>query len=255
MSEIQWIVVLGVGIMGYGIVQVCVMVGYDTYLMDVSLEVVVCGAEWICKNLDKGIVRGKVTEVERDVVLVCFRSLGDVCVVVVDVDLIIEVVLENMEFKKWIVREVAGAVFEYCIVGTNILLLSVIEIVVVVLYSEAVVGLYFFNFVYIMKLFEVVRVEQIFFEMLVMVKVVGARLGKELIVVFDFVGFVISRLGLILGLEAMWMLEVGVVSAVEIDKVMEFGYWYLMGLLKLIDLVGLDVWFVIVDYFFWEVGF
>jgi 3-hydroxybutyryl-CoA dehydrogenase len=111
-----------------------------------------------------------------------------------------------------------------------------------------VVGLHFFNPVHIMKLLEVVRGAETSGETLDASLEFARRIGKEPIVVTDTPGFASSRLGVVLGLEAMRMVEQGVASPADIDKAMELGYNHPMGPLRLTDLVGLDVRMNIADY-------
>jgi 3-hydroxybutyryl-CoA dehydrogenase len=114
--------------------------------------------------------------------------------------------------------------------------------------------MHFFNPVHIMKLVEVVRAEQTAPEAAGLALALARRMGKEPIDVKDSPGFASSRLGLVIGLEAMRMLESGVASAEDIDKAMVLGYGFPMGPLKLTDLVGLDVRLSIAEYLTKELG-
>jgi 3-hydroxybutyryl-CoA dehydrogenase len=111
-----------------------------------------------------------------------------------------------------------------------------------------VIGLHFFNPVHIMKLLEIVVAPGTAPEVLEAARAFGQRLGKETITVKDFPGFATSRLGLVIGLEAIRMVEQGVASAEDIDKAMTLGYGFPMGPLRLTDLVGLDVRLHIAEY-------
>src|SRR5438105_4435583 len=104
-----------------------------------------------------------------------------------------------------------------------------------------VIGLHFFNPVQVMKLLEIVQGERTDPMVVTACRAVGARLGKEVVVVRDAPGFATSRLGIALALEAMRMVEEGVASPEEIDTAMEKGYGHAMGPLRTTDLVGLDV--------------
>ena len=108
--------------------------------------------------------------------------------------------------------------------------------------------MHFFHPVHIMKLLEIVRASQTSDATLEVARQVGARMGKETILVRDSPGFASSRLGIALGLEAIRMVEEGVASPEDIDRAMELGYGYPMGPLKLGDLVGLDVRLAIAEY-------
>jgi 3-hydroxybutyryl-CoA dehydrogenase len=138
--------------------------------------------------------------------------------------------------------------------ATNTSSLSVARIAEAVPDPGRVVGMHFFNPVHIMKLVEVVRHDRAAQRHVDRVVEVARAMGKEPIVVRDSPGFASSRLGVVLGLEAMRMVEHGVASAEDIDKAMELGYGHPMGPLKVTDLVGLDVRLAIAEYLHRELG-
>ncbi len=115
-------------------------------------------------------------------------------------------------------------------------------------------GLHFFNPVHIMKLLEVVRAGELPRSRRWTLPCVAERIGKESIVVADTPGFASSRLGIVLGLEAMRMVEQEVALPADIDRAMELGYNHPMGPLRLTDLVGLDVRLGIAEYLHDELG-
>ena len=138
--------------------------------------------------------------------------------------------------------------------ASNTSSLSVTEIAAAAEDPSRVIGLHFFNPVPIMPLLEIVRAEQTAGEVVERCRALAERIGKSPIVVMDSPGFASSRLGLVIGLEAMRMLESQVASAADIDRAMELGYRHPMGPLKLTDLVGLDVRLAIADHLAKEVG-
>ena len=254
MSDVQRVVVLGAGTMGHGIAQVCAMAGFETHMTDITAEAASAGAERVRSNLKKGSARGKVSEELLAETMSRLTTSADAPGAAKNADLIIEAAPEMMEIKKRIAHDIVSCAPAHCIFASNTSSLSVTEIAAAAPHPAQVVGMHFFNPVHIMKLLEVVRAEQTSDETLAIVSDVGVRLGKELIVVSDSAGFATSRLGLIIGLEAMRMLESGVASAEEIDKAMELGYRHPMGPLRLTDLVGLDVRLAIAEHLFAEVG-
>jgi 3-hydroxybutyryl-CoA dehydrogenase len=130
----------------------------------------------------------------------------------------------------------------------------VTRIAAVTAHSQRVVGLHFFNPVHIMKLVEVVAGDRSSEEAVTAAMDLARRLGKEPIRVKDSPGFATSRLGVLVGLEAIRMLESGVASAADIDKAMTLGYGFPMGPLELTDLVGLDVRLSIAEHLEREIG-
>ena len=254
MTEIQSIAVLGAGTMGHGIAQVAAMSGLDTRLYDLNDEAVQTGLRRIEANLDKGVARGKVSDELRAATLSQVRGSTDLADAVGGVQMVIEAAPENMDLKKRIFGDLSALVAEDTILGTNTSSLSLTEIAAAATNPSRVIGMHFFNPVHIVKLLEIVRAEQTAPAVVDAVQQVGARMGREMIVVADSAGFATSRLGLILGLEAMRMVEQGVASAADIDRAMELGYRHPMGPLKLTDLVGLDVRLAIAEYLHRELG-
>ncbi|HME89956.1 MAG TPA: 3-hydroxyacyl-CoA dehydrogenase family protein [Myxococcaceae bacterium] len=246
MEQIKSIGVLGAGTMGHGIAQVAAQAGYRTLLYDVTPALAEAGLRRIAENLEKGIERGKVKPAEKDAALQRLTAVSQLASLA-GCGMIIEAIPEDLALKRAAFEELSklsGA----AILASNTSSLSVTKIAAAAAHPERVVGMHFFNPVHIMKLLEVVRAEQTSDAAAQAAREVGARMGKESIVVRDSPGFASSRLGVTLGLEAIRMVEEGVASAEDIDRAMELGYGYPMGPLKLGDLVGLDVRLAVAEY-------
>jgi 3-hydroxybutyryl-CoA dehydrogenase len=252
-ETIQTIAVIGAGTMGHGIAQVAAAAGFKVLLSDVDRESLARGVKAIEGNLAKGMKLGKLTEDDRDSTLQHIHGTTNLkeCAAA---DLIIEAAPEKLDLKKDILRQLESASDHPFIFASNTSSLSITEIAGSSKRPEAVIGMHFFNPVHIMRLLEIVVGEQTSTETVDTVTAVGRRLRKEPIVVKDVPGFASSRLGVVLGLEAMRMFEQGVASAQDIDTAMELGYNHPMGPLKLTDLVGLDVRLNIAEYLHRELG-
>lgn len=244
--------VVGAGTMGAGIAEVLAKAGLTVRLYDVDEERAQAGLTRLEASLDKAKSRGKISDEDAA------ATLGRVTATTAetgakDTDLIIEAAPENMDLKKQIFSRLSrftrGAVL-----ASNTSSLSVTEIAAAAEDPSRVIGLHFFNPVPIMPLLEIVRAEQTAGEVVERCRALAERIGKSPIVVMDSPGFASSRLGLVIGLEAMRMLESQVASAADIDRAMELGYRHPMGPLKLTDLVGLDVRLAIADHLAKEVG-
>jgi len=248
MSKIDKVAVIGAGTMGHGIAQVCAAAGSTVRLYDVSEEAAQAGVDRIRSNLAKGIDRGKVTEAGRDGVLSRVSPTTSLRDASTGADLVIEAAPEAMELKEKIFGEVASAAPEHAILASNTSSLSIARIAAAVSRPDRFVGMHFFNPVHIMALVEVVWGPETADEVTDAAVAYARRLGKEPIVVRDAPGFASSRLGVVLGMEAIRMVEQDVASPEDIDKAMELGYRHPMGPLKLTDLVGLDVRLGIAEY-------
>ncbi|HEX8362475.1 MAG TPA: 3-hydroxyacyl-CoA dehydrogenase family protein [Longimicrobium sp.] len=248
------VAVIGAGTMGHGIAQVCAMAGYSVALFDPMPGATERALGKIADNLQKGVERGKVAAEDASAAREHLRAAADLRDAVSSAGLMIEAVPETMELKESIFREAHEAAPAHAVLASNTSSLSVSRIAAATGRPERVVGLHFFNPVHIMKLLEVVRGSETSQETLDAALAFAARIGKEPIVVTDTPGFASSRLGVILGLEAMRMVEEGVASPQDIDRAMELGYNHPMGPLKLTDVVGLDVRLGIADYLHGELG-
>jgi 3-hydroxybutyryl-CoA dehydrogenase len=248
------VAVLGAGTMGHGIAQVAAQAGFPTTLHDVEERFTAAGLERIRANLEHGVQRGKVTDEEREAALARLGATTDLEAAVRDAALVIEAAPERLDVKRAIFGKVASAAPEDAVLGTNTSSLSVTEIAASTPCPERVIGLHFFNPPYVLRLLEIVRAQQTSDDTLARARAFGERMGREMIVVSDSPGFATSRLGLVIGLEAMRMLQEGVGTAEDIDRAMELGYRHPMGPLRLTDLVGLDVRLSIAEYLHAEIG-
>lgn len=244
--------VLGAGTMGAGIAEVLAKAGLQVQLFDLSDELTAAGRERIERSLSKAVEKGKIAESDAADARARIRYTSDEASTG-DADLVVEAAPENMELKKAIFGRL-GARNETAVLASNTSSLSVTEIAAATPNPSRVIGMHFFNPPPIMPLLEIVRAEQTDPALVDRVRALADRLGKSPIVVIDSPGFASSRLGLVLGLEAIRMLESGVASAEDIDRAMESGYRHPMGPLKLTDLVGLDVRLAIADHLAREVG-
>jgi len=235
------VAVIGAGTMGHGIAQVAAMAGHEAVLCDVDAAQLQRALARIEATLDKGVRLGKVAESARDGALARLTGAGTLNEAVQGAELVIEAVPEAMALKQRIFAEVEAAAPPAAILATNTSSLSVTEMGAGLDRPQRFLGLHFFNPVHIMALVEIVRGEHTDLRILNRCREFVVGLGKEPIVVADSPGFASSRLGIVLGLEAIRMVEAGVASAEDIDKAMVLGYRHPMGPLRLTDLVGLDV--------------
>ena len=240
--DINNVLVIGAGTMGHGIAHVAALAGCKTTLFDVDAAVVERGLASVKANLQKGVDRGKVSEAARDAALACLSAApADLAAAAAEADLVVEAVPERMELKRSIFGVLGQSAPAHAILATNTSSLPVADIAAASGRADRVIGMHFFNPVHVMKLLELVRTDTTSEEVVAAACAVGERFGKTVIVVKDSPGFATSRLGLVLGLEAIRMVEEGVASPQDIDTALELGSRHPMGPLKLTDLVGLDV--------------
>lgn len=244
----QTIAVVGAGTMGQGIAQVAATAGFTVFLHDASAGALQAALDGIRRRLESAVQKGKMSEEERDAAVVRIQPAPSLEAAVRRGDLVIEAVPEKLDLKVRVFRALDTAAPARALLATNTSSLSVGRIAAATRRPQNVLGMHFFNPVPAMPLVEVIRAERTAPATIEAALGVARRMGKEAIVVRDSPGFATSRLGVLLGLEAMRMLEEGVASPEDIDKAMTLGYRHPMGPLRLSDLVGLDVRLAIAEY-------
>src|SRR5436309_9889703 len=248
---IQKVGVIGCGLMGSGIAQVCAQAEFPTVVREVSMELVEKGLKGIEKNLARLVEKGAITEAAKSEVrgrLKGTTSIEDLK----SCDLIIEAIIEKLPSK----RELFSALDAICppaaIFASNTSSLTITEIATATKRPQRFVGLHFFNPVPVMKLVEVVRTiatEPAVYEEMV---VFGEKLGKIAVRAHDSTGFIVNRLLVPYLLDAISALEEGVGSIEDIDNSMKLGCGHPMGPLTLLDFVGLDTTYYIANIMFDE---
>jgi len=239
--EIRTVAVVGAGTMGAGIAQVCAQAGWQTRLFDAFPEALVRGMNAIEAFWDSGIERGKTTVEQKAKWSANLSSTGVLADAVDGADLVVEAVPELIELKQSMFQELEGLAPSHAILATNTSGLPISEIAAATGCPDRVIGMHFFNPVPLMRLLEIVRHDGVSDETTSAAESIGEAMGKTTILVRDVPGFATSRLGVVLGNEAIRMLADGVASASDIDTAMRLGYRHPMGPLELSDLVGLDV--------------
>jgi 3-hydroxybutyryl-CoA dehydrogenase len=239
MARINRVGVLGCGLMGSGIAQVCAQAGYETIVREVTDALAERGLQGIGRQLARLEEKGKMTGEERQAVwsrLDATADLGDLA----RCDLVIEAVVEDLELKNDLWRELDDLCGAETIFASNTSSLTIADMAAATSRPERMVGLHFFNPVPVMKLVEVVRTiatEAAVFEQAF---AFARSLGKEPIECRDNSGFVVNLLLVPYMMDAIRALEQGVASIEDIDKGMRLGTGYPMGPFALCDFVGID---------------
>ena len=239
--DVRKVAVIGAGTMGSGIAQVCAQTGWETRLYDAFSDSLDRGFSTINEFWKKGISRGKNSEDEVKSWSKNLHRLENLEDALEGVDLVIEAVPEKIDLKRSIFAQIERYAPEDAVLATNTSGLRISEIASATKCPERVVGMHFFNPVPLMELLEIIEHDLVSGETLEKAKEIGEAIGKTTIIVGDIPGFATSRLGVVLGNEAIRMLAEGVASASDIDTAMKLGYRHPMGPLELSDLVGLDV--------------
>lgn len=253
MTNIKTVGVLGAGLMGSGIAQVCAQSGFTTKSREVSDALCQRGKASIEKSFARAIEKskGKVTEADRDAAmsrLSFTTNLRDLA----DCDIVIEAVVEDIEVKNAMWKELDGLCPPHTIFASNTSSLTIAAMAAATTRPGQVVGLHFFNPVPVMKLVEVVRTVTTSDATFDTAYAFARQLGKEPIAAKDNSGFVVNLLLVPYLVDAINQLEHGVASVEDIDKGMMLGTGYPMGPFTLLDFVGLDTTYKIAEIMFDE---
>ena len=245
--------VIGGGRMGAGIAQVFATAGALVSLVERDRAAAAAARDRVAMGLLRAAEKGKLTE-SADAVLDRLVLVDDVTGLPADADLVVEAVPEDATLKIEVLAAVERAVGERTVLASNTSSLSIAGLAGGLHRPERLIGMHFFNPVPASMLVEVVVGPQTGDAVREATRSWVAGLGKTEVVVRDSPGFATSRLGVLLGLEAIRMLEEGITDAASIDRAMELGYRHPMGPLRSTDLVGLDVRLAIAEHLHRELG-
>lgn len=244
------ITVIGAGTMGNGIAHVFAMSGYKVALCDISADALKKALQTIEKNLDRMVVKEKITEAEKSATLERIKIETDLPVAVQHADLVVEAATENVDLKLSIFKSLDAHTKDDCILATNTSSISITKIAAVCKRPELVIGMHFMNPVPVMRLVEVIRAYQTSDEVCDKIMDLSVKLGKTPVEVNDYPGFVANRILMPMINEAITTLYEGVAGVEEIDTVMKLGMAHPMGPLQLADFIGLDVCLSILNVLF-----
>ncbi|MDH5401001.1 MAG: 3-hydroxyacyl-CoA dehydrogenase family protein [Candidatus Heimdallarchaeota archaeon] len=241
------VLIIGSGQMGSGIAQVCITAGFNTQLLDISEEIV--------QKAEKSIENRLLRLVEKNVfplqdvheILSRLSLSTDLSTALQHADIVIECVPEQLELKKEMIKKIQS-IKSTVIIASNTSSLSLEELSIESINPSLIIGMHWFNPPPIMELIEIVYSKFTSNDVIDIIWKLSMDLGKIPIKVKDSPGFATSRLGVLLGLEAIRMIEQDIASPEAIDKAMTLGYRHPMGPLELTDYVGLDTRLKIAEY-------
>lgn len=252
--DIQNICVLGAGLMGSGIAQVCAQAGFQVTMRDIEQKFIDGGMNTIRKNLSREVEKGKRTQENMDSILSRIKPTLDLKEAAGRADIVVEVIIEVMDVKKKVYRELEEIVLAHCLFFTNTSGLSITEMAAITKRPDRFIGTHFFNPVPVMRLLEIIRGYETSDKTLEIAKEWGQKIGKEVIVVKEAPAFAVNRILCIMLNEAFYTLDEGVASAEDIDKGMVLGCNHPIGPLALSDLVGNDTLLRVMEGLHRELG-
>ena len=240
--EIKQVTVLGAGLMGHGIAQICAQAGkYEVVMHDLDSRLISNGMTMIETSLKRFVKKAVISETESKETVSRIHTSVDLNEAVQHADLVIEAITENLGIKTSVLAKVGKSAPPHTLVASNTSSISITEIGAATGRPEKVCGMHFFNPPQLMKLVEVIRGLRTSDDTVETVRQVSIRLGKEPIVVKkDTPAFVVNRIVTPALNEAVYLLAEGIADASDIDKACELGLNWPMGPLKLLDYIGID---------------
>lgn len=238
---INKIAVLGAGAMGHGIAQVCAQSGYQVNLRDIKDEFVETGINKIRKFLSGNVERQRITQAEADTALGRIGGMTDLKEAVKDVDLVIEAIVEDIDIKKELYKEIDQICRPDTMFASNTSAQSITEMAMVTRRPEKFIGMHWFNPAQLMRGVEVITHDKTSKETLDTVVDLCKKLGKEPGICKDSPGFMVNRLLQIWFNESLNMYDEGIAEPQDIDTALKTAYSFRMGPFELRDMVGMDI--------------
>ncbi|WP_366553035.1 3-hydroxyacyl-CoA dehydrogenase [Aquibaculum sediminis] len=232
--------IVGAGAMGGGIAQVAISAGVEVILCDQNAEAAAKTRDAVFARLDKRVTNGKASAEEVAAAKACLR-LGDSLQDFADRQVVIEAIIEDLEIKRGLFRELEGIVAADCVLASNTSSLPIGAIARVCERRERVAGLHFFNPVPVMRLVEVIRGPDSATAVVEALRGLGSRLGRTPVEVPDSPGFLVNLGGRAYTTEGLAVVQEGVATPAQVDAIMRDGFGFRMGPFELMDLTGMDV--------------
>ncbi len=252
--EIKKIGVVGAGTMGNGIAQVAAQIGCEVVMRDIQDSFVERGMKSIDKFLAKSVEKGKLQAAEKDKIMGRIKGttkLADLK----DVDYVVEAVLEDMNLKKQVFKELDELCRPDVILSTNTSSMSITEIAAATKRPDKVCGMHFFNPVPLMKLVEIIRGFATSDQTIAVSTELAKKMGKVTVEVKkDSPGFIVNRIMMPHFIEAVKIVEEGIASIQDVDTAVKNGLNYPMGPFELMDLTGIDIAYFVAEYFYKELN-
>jgi len=247
----QTVGVIGCGLMGSGIAEVCARAGYQVVVREVTDDLLRRGLERVDQSMERGVARAKLTDADRQAARARIRGtvrLADLA----GCEIALEAIIEKMDDKKRLFAELDGVCPPKTIFASNTSSLSITEMASATKRPDRFLGLHFFNPVPVMQPVEMIRGLGTAEDTLAQCRAFCEGLGKTVVACKDYPGFIVNLLLVPYLLDAVRALELGVASKEDIDTAVRLGLNYPMGPLTLLDFVGIDTTYYIAEAMFAE---
>jgi 3-hydroxybutyryl-CoA dehydrogenase len=250
-QTIQRVGVVGCGLMGAGITEVCAKAGYPVVVREATAGLLTAGLTRISSSMERAVARGKLAGVERDAAWGRITGVTEMGALA-ECDLVVEAVPENLALKRQVFADLDTIAPAHAILASNTSSLAVTDMAAATRRPDKVLGLHFMQPVPVMPLLEMVRTFLTSEKTFQAAKAFGESLGKTIVVSKDTPGFIVNLLLIPYLLQAIEALERGVATKEDFDTAIKLGLNHPMGPFTLLDFVGLDTTLFIADAVFAE---
>jgi len=252
--DIKKVGVVGAGAMGNGIAQIAAQIGCDVVMRDIEDAFVERGMKNIDRFLSRSVEKGKLEASEKDSIVGRITGTTDISQLK-DVDFVIEAVIEDLELKKSVFKELDELCRPEVVIASNTSSMSLTEIGAATKRPENVCGMHFFNPVPLMRLVEVIRGYATSDETVAITTDLAKKMGKTTVEVKkDSPGFIVNRIMIPHMVEAIKIVEEGIATKEDVDIAVKNGLNYPMGPFELMDLTGIDICYFVNEYFHKELN-
>jgi 3-hydroxybutyryl-CoA dehydrogenase len=252
--EIRKIGVVGAGTMGNGIAQMAAQIGCDVVMRDIQDAFVERGLKSIDKFLSKSVEKGKIQAADKDAAMGKIKGTTNLADLK-DVDFVVEAVIEDLDLKKSVFKELDGLCRPEVILASNTSSMSITEIAAATNRPDKVCGMHFFNPAPIMRLAEIIRGYATSDDTVATATDLAKKMGKITVEVKkDSPGFIVNRIMTPHFIEAIKIVEEGIASIQDVDIAVKNGLNYPMGPFELMDLTGIDIAYFVTEYFYRELN-
>ena len=250
-SEVRSVGVVGCGLMGSGIVEVCARSGCEVVFLESNPDLVAAGRDRVARSMERAVERGRLSTDDRDAALAAIRGTTDIADLAA-ADLVIEAATEDHATKREVFRRLDGVVRPDVILASNTSSIPIADLGAATGRPDRVIGMHFFNPVPVMALIELVRSITTSEETVEFARAFGVLLGKTTVESRDRAGFIVNRLLIPYLNAAVRMLEEGFATREDIDTAIHLGLNHPMGPLQLVDFIGVDTTLFVADVLYEE---
>ncbi len=251
-EDVKKICVLGAGLMGNGIAQVCAQAGFQVSMRDIEDRFVENGLNMIKNNLSRSVKKEKITQSQMDEILGRIHGTIEIKEALNGASVVIEAIIENRDLKRKVFAEIDQICGPEVIFASNTSSISITDMAAATQRPDKFIGMHFFNPVPVMRLVEIIKGYETSDKTYLFIDDLSKKLGKQTVLVNEAPGFAVNRLLLPFLLEAIFALQEGVTTVDDMDKAITLGLNHPMGPFTLLDFVGLDTTLFIADYLYSE---